>query len=61
MRVLPIHARAGEDAGRIVVTGRKGSRAPLAMAPPFVVHEADGALHGEADAVHRGQALLAAE
>ena len=61
VRVLPIHAREGEDAGRIIVTGRKGSRAPLAIAHPFVVHEADGRFTPRADAIHRGQALLAPE
>ena len=61
VRVLPVHAREGEDAGRIIVTGRKGSRAPLAIAHPFVVHEADGRFTPRADAIHRGQALLAPE
>jgi tRNA1(Val) A37 N6-methylase TrmN6 len=61
LRVLPILPRAGEDAGRIVLTGRKGSRAPLAIASPFVVHEADGRFTREAEAVHRGEALLARE
>jgi tRNA1(Val) A37 N6-methylase TrmN6 len=61
VRIMPIHPRAGEDAGRIIVTGRKGSRAPLAMAAPFVVHEADGRFTPQADAIHRGQALLATE
>src|SRR5690606_28761077 len=59
VRVVSIHARAGEAAGRIVVTGRKGSRAPLAIAPPFVVHEADGRFTWKAEAIHRGEALLA--
>ncbi len=61
LRVLPILPRAGEDAGRVVLTGRKGSRAPLAIASPFVVHEADGRFTREAEAVHRGEALLARE
>ncbi|MDP2358173.1 MAG: methyltransferase [Beijerinckiaceae bacterium] len=61
VRVLPVHARAGEDAGRIIVTGRKGSRAPLTFAPALVVHEADGRFTAFADAVHRGEALVARE
>lgn len=61
VRVMPIQAREGEDAGRIIVTGRKGSRAPLAIAPSFVVHEADGRFTARAEAIHRGEALLAAE
>jgi tRNA1(Val) A37 N6-methylase TrmN6 len=61
VRVLPVHARASEDAGRIIVTGRKGSRAPLSFAPGFVVHEADGRFTALADAIHRGEAPLARE
>ena len=61
LRITPVHARAGEDAGRIIVTGRKGSRAPLALAPAFVVHESDGRFTPQAQAVHRGEALLAPE
>lgn len=61
VRVLPVHAKEGEDARRIIVTGRKGSRAPLALAAPFIVHEADGRFTPQADAIHRGEALLAAE
>ncbi|MBX9757383.1 MAG: methyltransferase [Beijerinckiaceae bacterium] len=61
VRVMPVHAREGEDAGRIIVTGRKGSRAPLALAPAFVVHEADGRFTAQAEAIHRGEALLAPE
>jgi tRNA1(Val) A37 N6-methylase TrmN6 len=61
VRVLPIHAAPGEDARRIIVTGRKGSRAPLAFAAGLVVHEADGGFTPHAQAIHRGEALLAAE
>lgn len=61
VRVLPVHAREGEDAGRIVVTGRKGSRAPLAIAAPLFVHAPGGGFTARAEAIHRGEALLAAE
>ncbi|MQT13999.1 tRNA1(Val) (adenine(37)-N6)-methyltransferase [Segnochrobactrum spirostomi] len=40
--VVPVQARADAAAIRIVVTGRKGSRAPLALAPALVLHEPDG-------------------
>ena len=36
--VLPVAARAGRDAGRIIVTARKGARAPLRLLAPFVMH-----------------------
>lgn len=61
VRVLPIHARLNEDAGRIIVTGRKGSRAPLSFAPALIVHEEDGRFTPFAEALHRGEAFLAHE
>jgi tRNA1(Val) A37 N6-methylase TrmN6 len=41
--VLPILARAGEPAIRVLVQGIKGSRAPLTLKPGFVLHG-----HGQA-------------
>ncbi|AXC48799.1 methyltransferase domain-containing protein [Paracoccus suum] len=38
MRVLPIAARAGRPAGRVIVVARKGARGPLALLAPFVLH-----------------------
>jgi tRNA1(Val) A37 N6-methylase TrmN6 len=56
--VLPVHAFVGESAHRLLLTGVKGSKAPLRIAPPLVLHEADGRLTTEADAIHRGEALV---
>jgi tRNA1(Val) A37 N6-methylase TrmN6 len=56
--VRAIHPRSGEPATRIVITARKGSRAPLLVAPPLVLHEADGRFTAEAEAIHRGEKLL---
>jgi tRNA1(Val) A37 N6-methylase TrmN6 len=53
--LLPIHPRAGEPAHRLLVIGAKGSRAPLRIAPPLVLHGVDGRLTPEADALHRGE------
>jgi FkbM family methyltransferase len=36
--ILPIHARLHEPAIRVLVQGIKGSRAPLVLRPPFVLH-----------------------
>ncbi|MDO5657198.1 MAG: methyltransferase [Paracoccus sp. (in: a-proteobacteria)] len=36
--VLPIAARHGRDAGRVIVIARKGARAPLRLLAPFVMH-----------------------
>ncbi|HEX5077639.1 MAG TPA: methyltransferase domain-containing protein [Geminicoccaceae bacterium] len=46
-------------AGRILVQGRKGSRAPLALLPGLVLHRPDGPLSAAAEAVLRhGDALV---
>lgn len=39
LRVLPLHPRHGEPAVRVIVRGRKGSRAPLALLPGLMLHE----------------------
>jgi len=56
--LLPVHPRAGEAAHRLLVSGIKGSKAPLRIAPPLILHEQSGKLTSEADAVHRGEKLL---
>lgn len=43
VRVLPIAPRPGRDAARVIVQARKGSRAPLRLLAPFILH--DGASH----------------
>lgn len=63
--VLPLAGRAGRPAGRVIVSGRKGSRGPFTLLPPFVLHEGE-AHDGDRDsftpaaaAVLRGGAALA--
>ena len=56
--VLPIHPRAGDAASRVLIRAKKGSRAPLSLRPPLVLHEADGRFTPEAEAIHRGEARL---
>lgn len=56
LRLMPVHARAGEPAVRLLVSGKKGSRAPLAILPPLVLHGADGRFTCESQAIHRGEA-----
>lgn len=41
--VLPIAARAGRDAGRVIVSARKGLRTPFRLCAPLVLH--DGPAH----------------
>jgi hypothetical protein len=51
--------KAGEDAIRLLVQGVKGSRGPLAIGSPLVLHEADGRFTAEAQAIHEGRARIA--
>ena len=55
--VLPVYPRLETKAGRILVRGKKGSRAPLAIAPPLVLHDGEGFTEA-ADAIHRGAAMI---
>jgi len=56
LRLLPVHAKAGEPAVRLLVAGKKGSRGPLAILPPLALHQQDGRFTPEAEAIHRGEA-----
>lgn len=58
MAILPIHPREGEDATRVLIRAKKGSRAPLRLRPPLVLHQADGRFTPQAEAIHRGEAHL---
>ncbi|HZZ62591.1 MAG TPA: methyltransferase [Roseiarcus sp.] len=58
LALMPIHPRAGASAHRLLVSGIKGSKAPLRIAPGLVLHEGDGRLTDEAEAIHRGEALI---
>ncbi len=57
--VRAVQPREGADAIRILLAGVKGSRAPLRIAPPLVLHRPDGAFTDEAEAIHRGETLVA--
>ncbi len=58
LAVLPLHAREGEAASRVLVQGVKGSRAPLALLPGRLLHGADGAFRPEIEAALREGAPL---
>lgn len=54
IKVLPIHPRADEGAHRVLVTGIKGSRAPLVLLPGLVLHaQGSNALMPAAEAIVR--------
>jgi tRNA1(Val) A37 N6-methylase TrmN6 len=56
--VFPLFPKADEPAARIVVQGRKGSRAGTRLLSGLVLHAPDGAYTAEAEAVLRGGAGL---
>jgi tRNA1(Val) A37 N6-methylase TrmN6 len=52
--MLPVHGRAGQPAIRVLVSARKGSRAPLVLLPGLVLNYEDGKPTVEAEAILRG-------
>jgi tRNA1(Val) A37 N6-methylase TrmN6 len=58
LTLLPVHPTIGASAHRLLVSGLKGSKAPLHVAPGLILHGSDGRLTAEADAIHRGQRLI---
>lgn len=58
VRVLPIHSKPAAPALRLIVAGRKGSRAPLAVLPGRTLHRPDGGLEPFAEAIAAGTADL---
>lgn len=59
VHLLPLWPRAGMTAKRVILLARKGSRAPFALLPGLVLHEADGRYTSETEEVLRGGARLA--
>ncbi|WP_421853257.1 tRNA1(Val) (adenine(37)-N6)-methyltransferase [Oricola sp.] len=59
--VYPVHPRPSKPAIRIAVTGIKGSRRQMELAPPLVLHDEDGgtSFTAHADAITNGKAVLA--
>jgi FkbM family methyltransferase len=58
LSVLPIHPRAGEEAIRVLVTGIKGSKAPLSIRPGLLLHGKGQAFTPEVEAIFRNGAPL---
>ena len=58
LALVPVHPTIGARAHRLLLSGVKGSKAPLRIAPGLVLHGADGRLTAEADAIHRGERLI---
>jgi len=53
-----VHPAADRPAIRFLLSGIKGSRAPLAVLPPVILNGPDGRFTPEAEALHRGEATL---
>lgn len=58
LALLPVHPTTGASAHRLLVSGVKGSKAPLRLAPALILHNAEGRFIPEADAIHRGERLI---
>lgn len=56
--ILPVHPRAGTPANRIIVQGRKGSRAPTRILPGLILHTDGQAFRPEIDDILRRGAPL---
>jgi tRNA1(Val) A37 N6-methylase TrmN6 len=52
-RILPVQAREGEAAHRVLVRATLGSRAPLTLLAPLILHDAAGGFTPQVEAVHR--------
>jgi tRNA1(Val) A37 N6-methylase TrmN6 len=60
LTVTPLHPRNGLPAIRVLVSGRKGSRAPLSISPPIFLHEEGSAFRSEISSVLNAPRSLAA-
>ena len=58
LAVLPIHPNAEAPAHRILIAGVKGARGPTSLRPGLALHDAQGAFTPQAEAIHRGEALI---
>jgi tRNA1(Val) A37 N6-methylase TrmN6 len=56
--ILPIHPRAAAPAHRLLIAGIKGARAPMSLRPALILHDATGAFTRQAEALHRGEAVI---
>jgi tRNA1(Val) A37 N6-methylase TrmN6 len=58
LRLLPLFPKEGAPAIRIIVRGKKGSRAPLSLEPGIVLHGPDGAPTKPAESILRDRCGL---
>jgi tRNA1(Val) A37 N6-methylase TrmN6 len=53
LRIIPLYPKAGASAIRVIIRGTKGSRAPITIAPGFILHNEDGTQTEAAKAILR--------
>jgi tRNA1Val (adenine37-N6)-methyltransferase len=58
IRIKPLAARAGRDAGRVIVQATKGARAPLRLCPPLILHAGPAHARDGADWSAEAAAIL---
>ena len=58
IRVLPLAAREGRPAGRVILSARKGARGPLTLLAPLVIHAGPVHLRDEDDFTPAAAAVL---
>ncbi|MET0426909.1 MAG: methyltransferase [Microvirga sp.] len=58
VKLRAVHPTQDRPASRILISGIRGSKAPLEIVPPLVLHGPDGRFTPEAEAIHRGEAFL---
>ena len=58
IKILPISARAGREAGRVIVTARKGARTPLRLLSAFILHANPSHSADAEDLTEAAQAVL---
>jgi tRNA1(Val) A37 N6-methylase TrmN6 len=58
MELRFVHPGADRPAIRLLLSGIKGSRAPLSVLPPVILNGPDGRFTPQAEALHRGEAIL---
>lgn len=58
IHILPIAPRAGDQAHRVLVRGRKGSRSPASLCAPLLLHETKARYTSRAEAILQGKQAL---
>ncbi|MCW6507127.1 tRNA1(Val) (adenine(37)-N6)-methyltransferase [Lichenifustis flavocetrariae] len=55
MRILPVYPREGQAAIRILMSMRRGSKAPLSLLSPLPLHGENGFFTPKVESLHRGE------